>query len=66
MRYKCILNSFLVPLGTVLDLKRKTKERIMDKKTAVILASLAIAGGSALAIYFIKKKKKKKMNIHFI
>ena len=38
----------------------------MDKKTAVILASLAIAGGSAVAIYFMKKKKKKRIRIHFV
>jgi hypothetical protein len=38
----------------------------MDKKTAIVLTSLAIAGGSAIAIYFMRKKKKKKMTIHFI
>lgn len=39
----------------------------MDKKHAVLLTSLALAGSAALAMYFIKKnKRRKKIAIHFI
>lgn len=40
---------------------------LMDKKQAILLTSVAIAGGVAVAMYFIKKReRRKKIAIHFI
>lgn len=39
----------------------------MDKKQAILLTSIALAGSVALAAYLVKKnKKRKKIAIHFI